>query len=48
MAKLDRTDLRILDALQHNGGLSNQQLAETVGLSPSPCSRRVQKLESAG
>lgn len=47
-AKLDRTDLRILDALQHNGGLSNQQLAETVGLSPSPCSRRVQKLESAG
>ena len=48
LAKLDRTDLRILDALQHNGGLSNQQLAETVGLSPSPCSRRVQKLESAG
>ena len=48
LAKLDRTDLRILDALQHNGGLSNQQLAETVGLSPSPCSRRVQKLEAAG
>ena len=48
LAKLDRTDLRILEALQHNGGLTNQQLAETVGLSPSPCSRRVQKLEAAG
>ena len=48
LAKLDRTDLRILEALQSNGGLSNQQLAEAVGLSPSPCSRRVQKLEAAG
>ena len=48
LAKLDRTDLRILEALQGNGGLTNQQLAETVGLSPSPCSRRVQKLEAAG
>ena len=48
LAKLDRTDLRILQALQGNGGLSNQQLAEAVGLSPSPCSRRVQKLEAAG
>ncbi len=48
LAKLDRTDLRILEALQGNGGLTNQQLAETVGLSPSPCSRRVQKLETAG
>ena len=48
LAKLDRTDLRILEALQGNGGLSNQQLAEAVGLSPSPCSRRVQKLEAAG
>lgn len=47
-AKLDRTDIRILAALQTQGGLSNQQLAETVGLSPSPCSRRVQKLEAAG
>ncbi|MFP1680142.1 Lrp/AsnC family transcriptional regulator [Alloalcanivorax sp. C16-2] len=47
-AKLDRTDVRILDALQRDGGLTNQQLAEQVGLSPSPCSRRVQKLEEAG
>ncbi|EKF75399.1 transcriptional regulator [Alcanivorax hongdengensis A-11-3] len=48
LINLDRTDLRILAALQADGGLSNQQLAEQVGLSPSPCSRRVQKLEVAG
>lgn len=48
LAHLDRTDLRILRALQADGGLTNQQLAEQVGLSPSPCSRRVQKLEAAG
>lgn len=48
LAKLDRTDLRILETLQADGGLTNQQLAEAVGLSPSPCSRRVQKLEAAG
>jgi len=47
-ANLDRTDVRILRALQEDGGLTNQQLAERVGLSPSPCSRRVQKLEAAG
>ncbi|MBA3979186.1 MAG: AsnC family transcriptional regulator [Alcanivorax sp.] len=46
--KLDRTDRRILQALQEDGGLSNLELAERVGLSPSPCSRRVQKLEEAG
>ncbi|AFT72203.1 transcriptional regulator, AsnC family [Alloalcanivorax dieselolei B5] len=48
LANLDRTDVRILRALQEDGGLTNQQLAERVGLSPSPCSRRVQKLEAAG
>lgn len=46
--KLDRSDRQILDALQHDGGLSNLQLAERVGLSPSPCSRRVKALEDAG
>jgi Lrp/AsnC family leucine-responsive transcriptional regulator len=46
--KLDAFDLKILAALQADGGLSNQQLAERVGLSASPCSRRVQKLEDAG
>ncbi len=48
MHKLDRTDRRILEALQQNGALNNQQLAEVVGLSPSPCLRRVRALEEAG
>lgn len=46
--KLDRMDRRILEALQQNGALNNQQLAELVGLSPSPCLRRVRALEEAG
>ncbi len=45
---LDRTDLRILDALQREGRLTNQELAERVSLSPSPCLRRVRRLEEAG
>jgi Lrp/AsnC family leucine-responsive transcriptional regulator len=46
--KLDRYDRQILAALQADGGLTNQELAERVGLSPSPCSRRVKALEEAG
>ncbi|MEJ2060171.1 MAG: Lrp/AsnC family transcriptional regulator [Gammaproteobacteria bacterium] len=46
--KLDRYDRRILEELQRDGGLSNQELAERIGLSPSPCSRRVHALEEAG
>ncbi len=45
---LDEIDQRILDALQVDGGLSNLELAERVGLSPSACSRRVQALEDQG
>src|SRR5580704_18132067 len=45
---LDEIDRRILDALQVDGGLSNLELAERVGLSPSACSRRVQALEDQG
>ncbi|MCW3834693.1 Lrp/AsnC family transcriptional regulator [Sphingomonas canadensis] len=45
---LDRTDRRILDALQHDGRMTNQDLADAVGLSPSPCLRRVRQLEAAG
>jgi Lrp/AsnC family leucine-responsive transcriptional regulator len=45
---LDRIDRRILDALQADGRLSNVELAERVGLSPSPCLRRVKRLEDAG
>jgi Lrp/AsnC family leucine-responsive transcriptional regulator len=46
--RLDRTDLRILAELQRDGRLSNQELAERVSLTPSPCLRRVRRLEEAG
>ena len=46
--KLDRTDRRILAAMQHNGKISNLELADAVGLSPTPCSRRVKRLEESG
>jgi len=45
--KLDAIDRKILAALQDNGRLSNVELAERVGLSPSPCLRRVRQLEDA-
>ena len=45
---LDRYDRRILQLLQHDGRLSNQELADQIGLSPSPCLRRVRALEEAG
>jgi len=48
MARIDAYDRRILAALQSDGGLSNQEVAERVGLSPSPCSRRIRLLEEAG
>src|SRR3546814_5051555 len=48
MLKLDTIDRKILAALQDNGRLSNVELAERVGLSPSPCLRRVRQLEDAG
>ncbi|WP_437882757.1 Lrp/AsnC family transcriptional regulator [Pseudomonas sp. LRF_L74] len=48
MDKMDRYDLRILAELQHDARISNQELAERIGLSPSPCSRRVKQLEDDG
>ena len=45
---LDAIDRRILAALQADGRLSNVDLAEKVGLSPSPCLRRVTRLERDG
>jgi Lrp/AsnC family leucine-responsive transcriptional regulator len=45
---LDTTDQRILSELQVNGRLSNVELAERVGLSESPCLRRVRNLEKQG
>jgi len=44
----DRYDRQILQVLQQEGRLSNQELAERIGLSPSPCLRRVRALEEAG
>lgn len=46
--QMDRTDKRILEELQRNGRITNLELAERVGLSPSPCLRRVKQLEEEG
>ncbi|MDR2187371.1 MAG: Lrp/AsnC family transcriptional regulator, partial [Azonexus sp.] len=46
--QLDRYDRQILTLLQQDGRISNQDLAERIGLSPSPCLRRVRALEEAG
>lgn len=45
---IDRYDRRILEVLQTEGRISNQDLAERIGLSPSPCLRRVRALEESG
>lgn len=46
--KLDKTDRRILDILQRDARISITDLAEQVGLSPTPCARRVRQLEISG
>jgi len=46
--ELDRFDKAILRELQENGRVSNQDLADRIGLSSSPCLRRVRVLEEAG
>ena len=45
---IDRYDREILRVLQREGRISNQDLADRIGLSPSPCLRRVRALEEAG
>ena len=45
---LDPIDLRILTALQENGRISNQDLADRIALSPSSCLRRLRALEESG
>lgn len=47
-ASIDRFDQKILHELQNNGDLSNQELAERIGLTAAPCSRRVKALEESG
>jgi Lrp/AsnC family leucine-responsive transcriptional regulator len=46
--QIDRFDQHILEVLQKDGRINNQDLAERIGLSPSPCLRRVRALEEAG
>src|SRR5690606_24406292 len=45
MAELDRIDRKILDILQRQGRISMTELAEQIGLSTSPCSERVRRME---
>jgi Lrp/AsnC family leucine-responsive transcriptional regulator len=45
---LDKIDLKILRELQRDGTVTNLELADKIGLSPSPCARRVKQLEEAG
>ena len=46
--EIDKTYSKILEELQHNGRASNQDLANTVGISPAACWRRVKALETSG
>ena len=46
--QLDRYDRLILETLQQRGRISNQELADAINLSPSPCLRRVRQLEESG
>lgn len=46
--ELDRIDRHILELMQANGRISNLELADQVGLSATPCSRRVKRLEESG
>ena len=45
---MDKIDRRILAELQSDGNITNLELADKVGLSPSPCARRVKQLEESG
>lgn len=46
--ELDETDIEMLKKLQTDGRMSNSDLAERVGLSPTPCLRRLRRLEQEG
>ena len=46
--KLDRIDCHILSILQNDASISNLELADRVGLSATPCARRVKQLEEIG
>lgn len=46
--ELDKIDCKILSILQADGRLTNQEVAEKINLSPSPCLRRIKRLEESG
>ncbi|MGV0035430.1 MAG: Lrp/AsnC family transcriptional regulator [Candidatus Azotimanducaceae bacterium WSBS_2022_MAG_OTU7] len=48
MSELNRTDIQIMDALQRDGGLTTQEVADKINISQSPCWRRINKLEEQG
>lgn len=48
LMKIDRLDLKILDSLQQDGRISTARLAERIGLTPSPTSKRIRRMERAG
>ena len=48
MIKLDRIDKKILQLMQADARITNLELADRIGLSPTPCSRRVKRLEESG
>jgi DNA-binding Lrp family transcriptional regulator len=48
MPKMDAINLRILSDLQHNGRMTNVELAANAGISPPPCLRRLRALEEDG
>ena len=45
MSELSRTDIQIMDALQRDGSLTTQEVADKINISQSPCWRRINKLE---
>jgi Lrp/AsnC family leucine-responsive transcriptional regulator len=45
---MDKLGKRILQELQNNGAITNLELSEKIGLSPSPCARRVKQLQESG
>jgi Lrp/AsnC family transcriptional regulator, leucine-responsive regulatory protein len=46
--QMNRLDKKILQELQRDGTITNLELAEKIGLSPSPCARRVKQLQDSG
>lgn len=48
MRAIDQTDRKILDILQRNGRIATNELAQQIGLSTSPCSERVKRMEREG